>query len=325
SNTCVWTPTSPGEYKLSVYVRDKDTTRGVDAYSQIGYYRVFDQFVVLNSFTTDRASPQLTGTPITITADATGGTELYYKFWVNDGTGWTVIQDYSTSNTCVWTPTSPGEYKLSVYVKDRDTITNYIDAYGHIGYYKVVDQFVVLNSLTTDEASPQVKDTPITVTANATGGAELLYKFWVNDGTGWTVAQDYSTSNSFVWRPTTAGEYKISVYVKYRYTTKGIDAYGQISYYKIVEPVTINSLIADPDSPQPAGTTITITADATGGTKPLLYEFRVDDVIVQAYSSSYSFTWTPTVVGRYTIGVYVKEMGSTKPSAYGQIGNYRIN
>ncbi|MBE0449181.1 MAG: hypothetical protein IBX64_13995, partial [Actinobacteria bacterium] len=35
--------------------------------------------ITLNSFTTDKASPQVKDTPITITADATGGTELYYK------------------------------------------------------------------------------------------------------------------------------------------------------------------------------------------------------------------------------------------------------
>ena len=66
--------------------------------------------------------------------------------------------------------------------------------------------------------------------AKATGGTELLYQFYVHDGTAWKMVQDYSPANTFAWRPTVAGDYKISVYVKDKNSTNAVDALKQIGY-----------------------------------------------------------------------------------------------
>ena len=62
--------------------------------------------LTLTSLTPDSTAPQPPGTTVTFTATATGGTAPYsYKWWVSDGTTWTVVQSWTASNTYAWTPT----------------------------------------------------------------------------------------------------------------------------------------------------------------------------------------------------------------------------
>ena len=51
----------------------------------------------------DLDSPQLVGTPqVIFTAEGSGGSGSYeYRFWLDSGSGWTIEQEYSASNT--WT------------------------------------------------------------------------------------------------------------------------------------------------------------------------------------------------------------------------------
>ena len=68
-------------------------------------YIVKDKPVALkiSSFTTSKASPQVAGTSITLTAKAAGTGTLKYRFRVGTANGnSSVIKDYSTSNTAIW-------------------------------------------------------------------------------------------------------------------------------------------------------------------------------------------------------------------------------
>src|SRR5206468_941938 len=55
----------------------------------------------------------------TFRATATGSTPPYqYKWYVGDGTGWSVAQNWSTSSTYAWTPTTANvNYRLEVWVR----------------------------------------------------------------------------------------------------------------------------------------------------------------------------------------------------------------
>ncbi|HEY3195179.1 MAG TPA: triple tyrosine motif-containing protein, partial [Candidatus Dormibacteraeota bacterium] len=61
------------------------------------------------------------GTTVTLTATSTcPGPQPVYRFWIKaPGGGWTIVQDYSTSNTFTWvTPATPGTYYLEVDVRN---------------------------------------------------------------------------------------------------------------------------------------------------------------------------------------------------------------
>src|SRR5262245_65179110 len=55
--------------------------------------------------TADRPAPQPPGTTISMTASATGGSSVEFKWWVFTATGWTLIRDWRSAATVTWTPT----------------------------------------------------------------------------------------------------------------------------------------------------------------------------------------------------------------------------
>ncbi len=71
-------------------------------------------------------SPQPPNTAITLTATATGGTNVQYQFWTYNPDvtpAWNQLQAYSPQNTCTWTPAVAGNYLLSVTAQDGVTGT----------------------------------------------------------------------------------------------------------------------------------------------------------------------------------------------------------
>ena len=71
--------------------------------------------ISINSFTSNKVSPQVKGTSITLTAKATGEGTLQYRFRVGDGKGnYSTIKNYSTSNTVTWNVPSPVAFAVNV-------------------------------------------------------------------------------------------------------------------------------------------------------------------------------------------------------------------
>jgi hypothetical protein len=83
----------------------------------------------------NKATPQILGTTITVTATATGGTAPYqYKWWVYDGGSWTIGQEWGASNAWTWTPPAPATYQLQVWVRSAGNTLDAAEAYGTLGY-----------------------------------------------------------------------------------------------------------------------------------------------------------------------------------------------
>ena len=75
----------------------------------------------ISSFTSNKVSPQYTGTSITLTAKATGTGTLQYKFLIQDANGnWGMLRDYGTTNSIVWKTGKTGTKILYVDVKDSN-------------------------------------------------------------------------------------------------------------------------------------------------------------------------------------------------------------
>jgi hypothetical protein len=69
--------------------------------------------------------------------------------------------------------------------------------------------------LSPNPPSSQPVTTPILWTAVATGGTAPEFRFWVQpQGGPFTLAQDYSPSNTFAWTSTVAGDYFVIVWVR---------------------------------------------------------------------------------------------------------------
>lgn len=308
SNTFDWTPTKPGDYKFSVHVKDKESSNQYDDFITL-FYKINVDPIKAEGITSSVAAPQLEGSNVTFTAKATGGVEKLYKFHLFDGKKWTVLRDYSSSESLTWKAT-PGNNKVVVHVKEKGSKNEY-DAYTYI-WYTVKDNPVRAISLTSNVTSPQLEGTDVTFTANATGGVEKLYKFHVFDGKTWRVLRDYSTSNSLTWKPS-AGQYKVVVHVKDRDSSKEYDSYTYTMFTVNNRPVNMVDVKTKYQSSQAANTTITLTALAEGGSNKL-YKFHAFDgkswYDLTDFTASNVYNWTPTKAGTYKISVHVKDKDS---------------
>ncbi len=189
-----------------------------------------------------------------------------------------------------------------------------------------------VTELTANRVAPQAPGTAVTFTATATGGtAPYQYKWWVFTD-DWRVVQTWTGSSTFTWTPSTAGAgYRVGVWA--RSAGNGADARdNDQSSATIAFPVVgsapapatpapssgvlrVTGVTADRAAPQPAGTAITFTAAATGGTAPYQYQWFVftdDWRVVRTWSTSPTFTWTPaTASAAYRVAVWARNAGST--------------
>ena len=76
--------------------------------------------LTVTTLTSNRMSPQPTGTTITFSATASGGTPPYqYKWWIVNGTTQTVGSNWSTNSSFAWTPTSAStSYTIRVWARN---------------------------------------------------------------------------------------------------------------------------------------------------------------------------------------------------------------
>ena len=263
---------------------------------------------VVNSFTTDKASPQVSGTTVKLTVNATGEGTLQYKFLVKDSKGnWYVLKDYSSINTYSWKTGATGTKTLYVDVKDSNGLVTRESI-----SYKVLDKIdpPKISSFVADKVSPQVTGTKVTLTAKATGSGTLQYKFLIKDSKGnWYIIKNYSTSNTAVWTTGATGTKTLYVDVK---DSNGNVVRKEMSY-KVSEKVSapvVNSFKVDNES-QTIGTPVVLLANATGS-GALQYKFIVQDskgnwTKIQDYSTSNMAVWIPSVAGTNKLYVDVRD------------------
>ncbi|XQY91532.1 triple tyrosine motif-containing protein [Metabacillus sp. HB246100] len=313
NNTYTWKPSEPGNYKYSVHVKDKSSDAKYDDYHTLDYSMKIGK-VDVTGIQTNKQSPQNYGQIIQLSAIAKGGYKLQYAFHMYDGKEWKEVQAYSPNNVLSWTPTKPGYYKFSVHVKDQASTAIYDDYYAID--YRINAGTINFSQIQVDKLSPQNIGQTINLTSVATGGYDLQYAYHLYDGKEWKAVRPYSSDKSFTWTPEKAGKYKFSVHVKSSTSGKVYDTYKTLDYeIKQIEPVKAQLLTADKPSPQVVGSSINLSASATGGSQRL-YKFHVHDgkewTVLRDYQVSNSIQWQPPKAGEYKLVVHVKDQGSGK-------------
>jgi hypothetical protein len=112
-----WTPTVAYAYQVKVQARSSWNTWGAERETTMPYY--IGAVVTAATITPNLSSPRPRNTTIRWTASASGGEAPYeYRWTVWNGSVWTLMGGWSTSNIFDWTPTSANaNYKVGVAVR----------------------------------------------------------------------------------------------------------------------------------------------------------------------------------------------------------------
>lgn len=179
-----------------------------------------------------------------------------------------------------------------------------------------------VKSYTADPATGVYIDTDVTLSATAQNrnGAAVSYKFSVtNENGGTSVVSDFSSTNSVVWTPQTAGTYTITFDFKdtegnenSRTTTVKVEDDSAL-----VKPV-IKSVFPANNNLIKVNTAATVSVKAGGGktgTNLLFYKYIVTDPNgvknIPYYTLNNTYSFTPTMLGEYTVNVYVQGSDNT--------------
>ncbi|MEQ1573721.1 MAG: BACON domain-containing carbohydrate-binding protein, partial [Vicinamibacterales bacterium] len=267
-------------------------------------------------------APQHVGATIRWTATSAGGTLPHsYKWWVYDGTTWTPVSDWTSSATWSWTPaTHNNGYQMGVWVKSAGNTSDAAEKAAGVPF--AIAPSVTGLALTSSLPPPQQVRTAVQWTASASGGAApYSYKWWLFDGSAWSVLQNWSSTATLTWTPTVANPaYAVRVWARSAGATSDAAERSQAMDFPVTAAVTSLSLAANMAAPRPAGTVILWKAAPAGGTPPYSYMWWIDNgttwTALTGWTSSDTFTWTPaTANSAYQIGVWAKSAGNMGDAA----------
>jgi hypothetical protein len=124
-NSCIWSPAAEDHYVAVVHVTDDvslPTAKQLMAGVTVPVGASYNTSPHITSLRSDSSYPHPVSEEITFTAQATGGTVPYFQYWLsrneNQAKSWSMIQDFSPSGICQWTPDEAGTYVVVVHVSE---------------------------------------------------------------------------------------------------------------------------------------------------------------------------------------------------------------
>ncbi len=324
SSLNAWTWDSSGEaaaaYNLRVLVRNAGSTAASQGSASLTY-TLSSLPKAAVTLVASPASSQPPGTPVTFTATGSAGTGSYeYAFQMLQGGAWTTTQPYGSAASWTWDTTGQplAVYSIRVLIRNAGSTVDY-DAAASLGYTLTAPPKPTVQ-LTATPATPQLAGAAVSFTATGGGGTgSYQYQFRILEGSTWSVAQSYGSSNIFVWDTAgkSAGSYRVEVQIRNAGSTAAVEGTSYIDYTLTLPPKLTVSLAATPASPQVTGTPVSFTATASNGTGSYQYAFQILNgavwETVQPYGSSDTWAWDTAgkAAGTYSIRTLARNDGSS--------------
>ncbi len=170
-------------------------------------------------------------------------------------------------------------------------------------------------TLTPSSLSPCDAGKVVTLTAVATGGANVVYSFLVNGA----VVRDYAAKATYDWTPDIAGTYTLLAQAKdLAGANPAVELHAALSPYTVV---AVASLTATPAKTCTLGTAVTLSAKSSGLKNPV-YRFSIGTLQAKGhwnwqnltgFDTASTVTWKPLAAGPYTLVACVRGSASTQP------------
>lgn len=285
------------------------------------------------SFTPSSSQP--VGTAIALSAQGQGGSGTpMYRFLVQPWGGqWQVVQDWSSSAAYTWRPATAGGYNLSAAGRmgssgdGVSTNATFVATAGSDTGTSGATSPMTSVTLTFTPTTPQPVGASVVLSAQGQGGSGTpMYRFWMQPwGGDWQLLQDWSTADTFTWRPAVAGGYNLSAHGRTGTSGNGVGTNrtfevtasgsggtgggGTTGTSTTISPMTGVDLSFTPTSSQPVGTSIVLSAQAQGGSGTAMYRFWAQPwggqwQLLQDWSTSATYTWRPAAAGGYNLSVH---------------------
>ena len=302
-----------GDYYVGVWVRTTGTGVAYESYASIPYAL---RSCISAALTTDKASPQPTGTQVGLSGAATCDGTPQYRFMIQaPGGSWSVAQDFSSSSAYPWSGVGPGgTYNLEVDAKSATAPVSSM-ASAQVAYTLSACSAV---TLATNPASPQLPGPSVVLTGTATCLGTAQYRFSISkpDGTS-GVVEDYGPGNTYTWSTAglPIGWYGLRVDARNVGAASSSEAVATMQY-AVAEPAcTTPAVSVDPPTPQGTGTMVSFTATTTTCPHPL-FEFWLAPpgptspwILEQGYTSSPTWRWNTAGApsADYKVEVWVRD------------------
>jgi len=268
------------------------------------------------------ASPQPAGTQVQFAASSTTCTNPQYQFWLRDlNLRWTVKQPFGGS---IWTwDTSgyaPGMYEVSVWANRTGGDTSTYQAFAELNYSVLVAPCA--NATISPSSQSQPANSVVNMTASSSTCFGPRYAFWVQyPDTSWQFVQGFG-GPTFSWNTAgiAPGAYTVHAWVN----TSG-NSYDSVGSATVTLTDCTSATVSPATSTQPAGSTVTLTANSTGCASPR-YAFWVQYpggawYLIQTFGGP-TFNWNTSGLGAgtYTVHVWVNSQGN----GYSAIGSATV-
>jgi len=242
-----------------------------------------------------------------------GGYNATGEVWVKDGKVLTEDPDGPSEGTVIVKYVDEAGNEIAASTTQKGTVgTSYTTTAKTISNY---DLITIPNNATGKFTASTIT---VTYVYAEVGFDEAIVIVKYVDEAGNEIASS-TTKNGFVGDSYTTTAKTISGYelvstpsnASGKFTKEEITVTYKYKKITVVAP-TINSFVANKQSPQVSGTQVTLTAKATG-TGTLQYKFLVKDnttgnwAVLRNYGTSNTYTWTTKATGNKTLYVDVKD------------------
>ncbi|ADL51276.1 SpoIID/LytB domain-containing protein [Clostridium cellulovorans] len=302
TSTLAYQASEPGNYEVISHIKDKLSLLTYDE-KQSKILNVINRPESLISSVNQSASQILLGETVSFEAFST--LNGLYKFDVIKDSNIVSSGTFGTTNSFVYTATSPGTYTLKIYSKHPESINSFDDSRTMSFTVFSVPEVSVSQSGNGAVITGQQIDFTSTATL---GSGRYLYKYVITNNDLIVFSNNFSTSNTLSYVPSKSGVYNVSVYLKDLASTKEFNDTETLTFtsydeMEIASAKTIGKMYKNHP--------ITISSDLLGINGygySFKYQIALNGTVIseQSIASASQFSFTPTVAGKYTINLYVK-------------------